>query len=268
MNIAINQSFFKWILGIAIIALLAKAVSLALFFVLPHFGVNYEPRYSINLYRNYHVARAFGIIPVKRRKTIVKKPVYKLTNVKLKALYSENGKGVIAIEEKGKLIFLSTGESFKGYKLIGVYPDRAVFEKDGKHYELKPQEKGLQGKYTTTLEEQMLYNPEEVKFAVLKRDIDRYKRHFNEIWKNISIQEQLDPVTKRLKGFKVTDIKKNSIFAKIGLRKGDVIIGANNKTFTSYSDVLRLYNNIDKYNSIKITIMRNNQKKDLEYEIY
>ncbi|SMC10189.1 PDZ domain-containing protein [Nitratiruptor tergarcus] len=268
MNIAINQSLFKWIFGIALVALFAKIVSLALLFILPHFGINQEPKYSINLYRNYHVAKAFGVTLKKKKKKVIKKPVYKLTNVKLKALYSENGKGIIVIEEKGKIIFLSTGESFKGYKLIRIYPDKVVFEKNGKHYELKPEEKGLQGKYSTTLEEQMLYNPEEVKFAVLKRDIDRYKKHFNEIWKNISIKEQLDPKTKRLKGFKVVDIKKNSIFAKIGLQKGDIIIGANNKTFTSYSDVLRLYNNIDKYNAIKITILRNNQKKDLEYEIY
>ncbi|BCD68952.1 PDZ domain-containing protein [Nitratiruptor sp. YY09-18] len=268
MNITINQSFFKWILHIVVIALIAKIASLVLFFILPHFGINHEPKYTINLYRNYHVAKAFGIVPVEVRKQVQKKPAYKLTNIKLKALYAENGKGVIAIEEKGKLIFLATGESFNGYKLINVYPDRAVFEKDGKHYELKLEEKNLQGKYSPSLQEQMLYNPDEVKFAVLKRDIDRYKKHLNEIWKNISIQEQIDPQTKRLKGFKVVDVKKDSIFAKIGLKKGDIIIGANNKTFTSYSDVLRLYNNIDKYNSIKITILRNKQKKDLEYEIY
>ena len=114
----------------------------------------------------------------------------------------------------------------------------------------------------------MLINPDEVKIAVLKRDIERYKKHFNDIWKNISIQEQIDPKTKRLTGFKVTRVNKKSIFGKIGLQKGDIIIGANNKIFRTYSDVLRLYNNIDKYNSIKLTILRNNQKKDLEYEIY
>ncbi len=268
MNLAINQNILKLFLGIFTIAVLAKIATIPLYFFLPHFGAEKSPEYSINLYKRYPIAKAFGIVPLKKNKPVVKKPVYQLTNLKLKAIYSEKNRGVIAIEEKGKLIFLSTGESFKGYRLIAVKPDRAIFEKDGKHYELKLEEKGLKGKYSISVQDQMLYNPDEVKFAVLKRDIDRYKKHFNDIWKNISIQEQIDPTTKRLAGFKVTSVNKNSIFGKIGLRKGDIIVGANNKTFRSYSDVLRLYNNIDKYNSIKLSIIRNNEKKDLEYEIY
>jgi len=264
MSLAINQSALKFIFSILVIALIAKLVTLPLYFFLPHFGINKTKDYSINLYHKYNVAKAFGLVPIKK-KAAPKKPVYQLTNLKLKAIYSEGKNGVIAIEEKGKLIFLSTGESFKGYKLIEVKPDRAIFEKDGKHYELKLEEKGLKGKFF--IEEQTL-NPDEVKFAVLKRDIDRFKKNFNQIWKNISIEEQIDPKTKRLKGFKVTRVNKDSIFGKIGLQKGDIIIGANNKIFKSYSDVLRLYNNIDKYNSIKLTILRNNKKKDLEYEIY
>ena len=114
----------------------------------------------------------------------------------------------------------------------------------------------------------MMINPDEVKIAVLKRDIDRYRRNFQKIWQNISIQEQIDPKTKKLQGFKVIKVNKNSIFGKIGLQKGDIIIGANNKIFRTYSDVFKIYNNIDKYNSLKLTILRNNKKKDLEYEIY
>jgi len=266
MSLAIDQNILKLLFRVALIALVAKLLTMPLYFLLPHFGVDKTKEYSINLYKRYPLAKAFGLKVIK--KVPVKKPVYQLTNLKLKAIYSEGKNGVIAIEEKGKLIFLSTGESFKGYKLIEVKPDSAIFEKEGKHYELKLQEKNLKGKFSISLEEQMLYNPEEVKFAVLKRDIDKFKRHFTDIWKNISIQEQIDPKTKRLTGFKVTRINKDSIFGKIGLQKGDIIIGANNKTFHSYSDVLRLYNNIDKYNSVKITIIRNKEKKDLEYEIY
>lgn len=267
MSLAINQSLLKFLFSLFVVALIAKIASLSLYFFLPHFGINHTQDYSINLYHNYKLTRAFGIIAIKKKK-IVKKPVYQLKNIKLKAIYSHQEKGVIAIEDRGKIIFLSTGESFKGYKLIAVKPNSAIFEKDGKHFELKLEDKTLEGKFSISLPEQMIFNPDEVTIAVLKRDIDRYKKHFNEIWKNISIQEQIDPRTKRLKGFKVTWVNKKSIFGKIGLQKNDIIIGANNKIFHTYSDVLKLYNNIDKYNSIKLTIIRNNQKKDLEYEIY
>ena len=266
MSLAINPTLLTTIFRILTIALIAKIATIPLFFLLPHFGIEHTKNYTINLYHNFKVSKAFALKAPPPKK--MNKPVYKLTNLKLKAIYSHQDRGVIAIEERGKLIFLSTGESFKGYKLIKVEPTKAIFEKDGKHYELYLDEKNLKGKYSISLEEQMLINPEEVTIAVLKRDIDHYRRHFQKIWQNISIQEQIDPKTKRLTGFKVTKVNKNSLFGKIGLQKGDIIIGANNKTFRTYSDVLKIYNNIDKYNSIKLTILRNNQKKDLEYEIY
>ena len=263
MSLAINS---RTLFTIVVLALIAKAFTLPLYFLLPSYGVEYVEPYSINLYKRYPVAKAFGILPTKKVEKVVKKPVYKLTNLKLKGVYAQKGKGVIVIEEKGKIFFLSTGESFKGYKLVKVEPDKAIFEKDGKRYEIRLEEKAFEGKYQISVDEP--YDPEEMRFAVLKRDIDRFKKNFNEIWKNISIKEQIDPKTKRLTGFKVERVNKNSIFGKIGLQKGDIIIGANNKIFRSYSDVIRLYNNIDKYNSIKLTIVRNNQKKELEYEIY
>ena len=262
MRLAIDLDL---LVRIFIVALVAKVLTLPLLFLFPAHGVEHIQKYELNLYRKYPLAKAFGILPVKKVKKEVKKPVYQLTNLKLKGIYTEGGKGVIAIEEKGKIFFLATGESFKGYRLIRIEPQKAVFEKDGKHYELKLEDKTLKGKFQISFEK---YDPDEVKFAILKRDIDRFRKNFEEIWKNISIQEQIDPKTKRLKGFKVEKINKDSIFGKIGLQKGDIIIGANNKTFRSYSDVIRLYNNIDKYNSIKLTIIRNNQKKELEYEIY
>jgi general secretion pathway protein C len=268
MSLIISSNFLKLFLRILTIGVIAKILSIPFYFILPHFGVEKTKDYSINLYHRYRIAKAFGLTPIKRVpvKTAPKKPIYQLTNVKLKAIYSDGKDGVIAIEEKGKLTFLSTGEEFKGYILIGVYPDKAVFEKDGKRYELYLEDKELKAKYIISPSPQPI--EEETKFAVLKKEINHYRKNFNEIWKNIAIQEQFDPKTKQLTGFKITGINKNSIFGKIGLKKGDIIIGANNKIFKSYADVLQIYNNIDKYNSLKLTIIRNNEKKDLEYEIY
>jgi len=251
------------VIRIAIIALVAKALTLPLLFVLPSSGVEHVKRYSLNLYRSYPVAKAFGLATYKKPVTAVKQPLYRLTNLKLKAIYSQNGKGVIAVEERGKIIFLSTGESFKGYKLIEVTPQKAIFEKGGKRYELKMEDKALQNRFSLSAQ-----HPPKESLAISKEEIEHYTEHIEDVWKNISIKEQFDPVTKKLKGFKVERINKNSIFGKIGLQKGDIIIGANDKIFHSYAEVFKLYNNIDKYDSIKLMIIRNNEKKELEYEIY
>ncbi len=264
MNFAINTNIIKFLIKIAIIALAAKITALSLYFFLPHFGIDMVKDYSINLYRNYKVAKAFALIPSSSKpKPQPTQPTYKLNNITLKAIYSEGEKGVIAIEDKKKKItILQVGESFNGYKLIKVTPQSAVFEKNHKLYEIKLNEKELKGKYTITQENTSYEN------LISKQEIDSYKKHFKKIWQNISIDEQYDPKTHKLTGFKVTRINKNSIFGKLGLQVGDLIIGVNNKIFRDLADVYKIYKDIDKYDAIKIMIIRNNQRKDLEYEIY
>jgi len=62
-------------------------------------------------------------------------------------------------------------------------------------------------------------------------------------------------------------IDPNSKFATLGLRKGDVIIKANNIPLKSYRDAMNVYKNINKFDAINIVVMRNNQEKELVYEI-
>jgi general secretion pathway protein C len=251
------------VIKIAVIALVAKAVTLPLLFVLPKSGVEYVERYSVNIYRSYPVAKAFGLKSFKQEKIILKKPLYKLTNLKLKGIYSSKKRGVVALEEAGKTFFLATGESYKGYKLIRVTPQKAIFEKHNRRYELEMEEKALRGTLSSSATKE-----DTASISISKKEIEHYKRHIQEVWKNISIKEQFDPKTKELTGFKVVRINKNSIFGRIGLQKGDIIVGANDKKFRTYADVFKLYNNIDKYDFVKLTIIRNNEEKELEYEIY
>ncbi len=63
-------------------------------------------------------------------------------------------------------------------------------------------------------------------------------------------------------------VKEKSVFEKLGLIKGDVITAVNGQKLKSVSQVFKLYNNMDKLDSLKLTIMRDNQEKELEYEIF
>ena len=85
------------------------------------------------------------------------------------------------------------------------------------------------------------------------------------IWKNISIHE----VKKngKINGFKVNKINQNSVFAKLGLKEGDLIIKLNNKKLDSYREALKIYKHIDDLDSVQIVVMRNNQEVELVYEI-
>ena len=54
----------------------------------------------------------------------------------------------------------------------------------------------------------------------------------------------------------------------MGLMKNDIITGVNGKRFKSLSQVFKLYNNMDKLDSLVLKIKRGNEERELEYEIY
>ena len=100
---------------------------------------------------------------------------------------------------------------------------------------------------------------------ISRTDIDFYSKNPKEIWKDISIVEVKN--AGKIEGFKVTKIKKNSKMAKLGIQKGDIIIKANNIELKSYKDAMNLYGKINDLDTIQIVLLRNNQEKEIVYEI-
>ena len=76
----------------------------------------------------------------------------------------------------------------------------------------------------------------------------------------------LDPLEPG-KGFKVTRVTRGSKIAGLGLLKGDIIIKANNVELKTLKSVTDMYMNIDKIDTMQIVVLRNNQEKELVYEI-
>jgi len=102
--------------------------------------------------------------------------------------------------------------------------------------------------------------------SVSKYDLRYYTSNMSRIWKNINIQDV--KVNGKIDGFKIISINKNSVFGKLGLKKGDIIKAINNQKLKSYSDAFKVYKKINKLDDLQITILRNNIERDLEYEIY
>lgn len=67
-------------------------------------------------------------------------------------------------------------------------------------------------------------------------------------------------------GLAVSRIKADSIFARLGLRNGDVIQGINGKPLTSPDDVLSFYNSLKSGSTISLQMDRMGESKLLEYK--
>jgi general secretion pathway protein C len=263
MQQLIDVLWIKRFIVVASIAAVVKILMLASLYWLPHHGINTLPLEESSFYQKYRPSRAFALTQTKK---IVKKvePVYKLDNLNLKAIYDDPKAAFIAVEDAKKIVLISIGDDFKGYKLIEVHSDRAIFEKSSKRYELKFKEDKSKKSAITEAEPEIIADDTAV--FIKRREIKHYAKNFDDIWKNIKIKEIIKD--RRLKGFEVKWVKKNSMFEKLGLRKGDIIIGVNGKTFKSVSQVFKLYNNVDKLDSLRLKIIRNNEERELEYEIF
>ncbi len=263
MNQLISPLWIKRIIAVGIIAVVVKLLSLVLLFVLPHHGIDRVEVEEQSLYNSYKPSKAMDLLLEKK---VIKKeePVYKLSSIVLKGIYDDPDTPFVAVQEGNDIVMIGLNEVYKGYKLVDVLADRAIFEKSAKRYEVYFKDENLDEGAITEAEPEIIADGAAV--FVKRKEIKYYSKNFDAIWKNIKIKEVIEK--KRLKGFEVTWVKKDSLFSKLGLLKGDIIIGVNGRILKSISQVFKIYNNMDKLDSLKLKILRDNQEKELEYEVF
>jgi general secretion pathway protein C len=249
--------------------------------VLPKVAIKYETNGNNALeYTRYEVSSALESKNIKqeiKEKIKPKAQNYQfLSNMTLQAIYDlGDDPGFIIVLEKGKLItnILSLNEEFKGYKLIDIFPRYVVFTKNSKEYKLllnNKKELNNIVRYEDNiieLQDENIVDSEDK--ITIKRDyLNSYVSNFDQIWKEIRIKEIKSPnSTKGIDGFKITYIKDNSVFHKLGLVSGDIIKSVNNIQLKSYNEAFKMYKKINDIKNINMEIQRDNEIMEINYEI-
>jgi type II secretion system protein C len=250
-----------------ILLLVAKLISLVLWWYLPSEGVelnakkSYKAKYQRVYFSNMLVFSKVSDVQAQKEASI-----YSIDSLILKGLYGSKSFGYAIVAKKASpkaTTIVSVGELYEGYKLIEIDLDQVIFSKNSKEYALALE---ASGKLTPSDVMKRVANVEQESKAVSKTDIDYYSKNPKEIWKNIAISE----VRKngKIEGFKVNRITKGSKLATLGLEVGDVIIRANNVELTSYNDAIKLYKDIDNISVLELVVQRDNQEKEIIYEIH
>jgi len=299
MNSVSKKSMMSIVSKLLILVILAKVATLSLLYFLPSSGVDkneqksYAPEYKrynftkIVQKEKKRVVKQKKKEPVKKVEVVPSSDVNELKEIAtlvLKGLYGSKKSSFVFVSKKSKpkvVKMLKIGESFEGYKLVRVEGNIAVFNLNSKEYVLRfgkvdvskyknSADNKTSKKVSKRDKKEKINSKKPIKredaATVGRSEIQYYAKNFKQIWKDISII----PLKKKGKivGFKVTRIKKNTPFARLGLKVGDVIIRANNIELTSYKDALKLYEKIDDLNAIEIVVLRNNEEVELVYEIY
>lgn len=275
----LSSSFFLTLgMRLLILIVIAKSIALLLWSFLPSEGVslvqerNYTPTYKRIDFKNM----LEDVTKKQKSKTTMKHLESKnkievgITNMVLKALYGKGSSGYAIVALKSsvkKTSIVSVGEKFAGFTLHTILTNSILFVKDGRKYVLQmPALSKKGGSMKSSITKVAPSKTSEGVTVVTKKDIKSYANNPQDIMRDISIVEVREG--NKIQGFKVTRIRKNSKMQMLGLMLGDTIIKANNITLTSYKDALNLYKKIDTLDVIQIVVKRNNEEKELIYEIH
>jgi general secretion pathway protein C len=255
----------KYLVLLSAIFLIVVSLYLILSFYLPQQGISFVENEQKYFYEKYNFSSVLGL---SKKKKIIKKPVItkniaKLNGVILKAVFLSGANSFISVEDKKEVKMISLNEKLKGYILTKIFDSSAIFKRNGKEYKISMQK---QNKNSYTIEQSNTVKVDDYNFQVSKDKIRDYSQDFNQIWKDINIVP--NNKSGKIEGFKVLRVKKDSSIAQIGIKKGDVIKAVNNRPLKSNADAFAVYKKINTLNSLKLTVLRDGQLKDIEYELY
>ena len=200
-----------------------------------------------------------------------------IKSIKLLAIYRSDKKVVITVSKKGKTFVLIKGDEIDGYILDGATNTEALFVRDEKLYRIElSQSSDSDGKssisYTHRPDAPQIPKKELKEIVNIdgittidKNLLQKYSQNMEDIWKNIGINEK--KVNGKIIGFKVNFVKKGSDFAKLGLRRGDLIVAINGDALDSYAKALDVYSNIENIEDLTLRIQRGREEMELEYAI-
>ena len=227
---------------------------------------------------SYHYSLDLGrkILSAKSKAPVVKQieATNRIKDITLKGTYLEGDQSFIVIEDRLGTTFLYKGDRYVGYVLIEIYDGRAVFEKNGKHYDLVIEDESKKSTSSVSHAKSSAsvasnYNGGSGEsfepVAITHEEIDSYIKNPNKIWRNIRIQELRK--NGQIDGFRVNYVKKGSFFDKAGLRSGDVIKAIDGNEIKSLSDVMKYYNDINNLDGLSLTVLRGGDEVELEFNI-
>ncbi len=278
-----KSQMFKSILGLLIILLIAKTVWMVVQIGwLPSEGVEQQKRVGgKSLY--YRVK----LTPNEAAAPATKKPVQiagSIKDIRLIAVYNASDTTVVTVSYKRKSKILGRGDVINGFTLVGGGSTYATFTKGGKTYRVDLQKSKSTSASNSSITPASKYSKRSIAKTsttslgepegdiedvgdhkiIDKSLVDHYAKNVKEIYKNIGIREsKVNGKTQ----FKITFVKRGSPFAKLGVKRGDIIKSLNGQEINSEAEAFMIMKDIDNIENITLGIMREKKEMELEYEI-
>ena len=275
-----KPEIFKGILSLLVLLLIVKTIWFVVEVLwLPTKGINQiEKASGKSLYYRVKLTPNEVAAPIIKKPTRVVKKESSIKEITLLAIYNASDLTIVTVSHKSKTKVMGRGDEINGFVLEGAGNNFATFSKNNKIYKVML----AQGKASTNaiknispkITSNAVSATSEAKGEIVDvgdhKVIDRslikhYTENMDDIYKEVGLTEVKNG--KDLKGFRFTFVRKNSPFAKLGLKRDDVIKSINGQEINSYNAAFGVYKNIKNMDNLTLVIQRGKEEKELEYEI-
>jgi len=280
-----KQESLKKLIDILLLLLIVKLLWFAVGILwLPSSGVNNAKEIGAKpLYYRAKLTPNKAAVPTKKTPVATAKREESMAGILLLAVYSASDATVVTVEHNKKTKVLTKGDSINGFILESAGNNFAKFSKNSKTYKISLLKgKGNKDSSIKDISDTNSSSPEMKSSEALSRPegeivdaggvkiidkslLDHYAKNMDDIYKDIGIAESKKG--KDIDGFKITFVRKDSHFAKLGVKRGDILKSINGQEINSYNVAFDIYKNIQSVQNLTLVIERDKEEVELEYEI-
>jgi general secretion pathway protein C len=174
-------------------------------------------------------------------------------------------------KQKEQLLY-KVGDSINNAVLKAVLPDKVVLSVNGKDevLEIEKEGKGIKGARTPSRRMTMDTANQEApasstSIALSRSQINESLQDINKLMKEIRIRPHFK--NGESDGLIVSGIKSDSIFKKMGLRNGDIIMGVDGNKIESVEDAMKLHSGLNEASNVQLQIKRRGRLENIDFEI-
>ena len=174
--------------------------------------------------------------------------------------------GFIIIEEKGnnKQRLYRLGDMIGSARLIKITRNTAIIKSGDREITLKIKETPEGSLLSRSPAPQA--NMPSSGMALSKGEVNEKLRDLKTIMTQAVVRPYFEAGAQE--GFIISDIKPDSLYQKLGLQNGDIIIDVNSKRMQSADDLLQMVNIMQSGGSIALSLKRNGKAETINYSFY
>ncbi len=172
--------------------------------------------------------------------------------------------GFIVIEEKGKnkQRLFRLGDMIGSARLVKISRNTAIIKSGDREITLKIKETPESGSLNPRQQAQMPGSG----MALSRGEVNEKLRDLKAIMSQAALRPYLE--AGQQEGFIISEIKPDSLYQKLGLNNGDIIIDVNGKRMQSADDILQIVNIMQSGGGIALSLKRNGKIETINYSFY